>query len=380
MCDKITTFMGCGETVTDARVTTALAHSFIKLSIQEFIEVSGFKIDTMMLNYFWQVMTKRQWVHMHPLVLEFLGYDGSIIDQRKNFIRYLKRQDYKFEELSSIDERCKEYDDIVRDQATMKPAHLAKRKWLIMDSCDFKRAIMGLRTKRADAIKDYYFNLEELVQLYVDYDKRFEVRKFEMESKTLKEEKSRLEQMMEDMKKDIHDVRKQNTELLDINYDQLTKLNDITAQNNDLQDDVTAIGRQLHVACLDRAPRPLQRIHQERFILIKWANLTYHRRVADARPEDNHSIFRYYAIRAQLQSARNSLRAQRQKDPALQIILEIDVQPNTKTLYNRIRDEMAEENGVRFIRNNISILGTEISEQDLVARMMEVNDSKFAIV
>ncbi len=40
---------------------------------------------------------------------------------------------------------------------------------------------MGLRTKRADAIKDYYFNLEELVQLYCDYDKRFEVYKREAE-------------------------------------------------------------------------------------------------------------------------------------------------------------------------------------------------------
>jgi hypothetical protein len=370
MCDKITTFMGCGEAVANGKVTTAF---------QEFIEVSGFKIDTMMLNYFWQVMTKRRGVHLHTTVLEFLGYEGEEKYQRQNFTRYLKRQEYKFEELSSKDDRCKDYDDIVQEQATMKPADLAKRKWLIMDSRDFKRAIMGLRTKRADAIKDYYFNLEELLQLYVDYDKRFEVRKFEMESKSLKEDKSRLEQMMEEMKKDIQAVRKQNDELLDLNHDQLTKLNDITAQNNDLQEDVTAIGRQLHVACVDRAPRPLQRIHQERFILIKWANLAYHRKLDNPRTEDNHRVFRYYAIRAQLQSARNSLRAQRQKDPALEIILEIDVQPNTKTLYNRIRDEMVEENGVRFIRNNISILGTEIAEQDLIARMMEVNDSKFAI-
>jgi|SRR5579864_1213775 len=379
MCDKITTFMGCGEAVADGKVTTALAHSFVKLSIQEFIEVSGFKIDTMMLNYFWQVMTKRQCPLIGALVLEFLGYEGDDRKRKEKFIAFLKRQNYKFEELSSTDERCKEYDDIVQEQATMKPAHLAKRKWLIMDSRDFKRAIMGLRTKRADAIKDYYFNLEELLQLYVDYDKRFEVRKFEMESKSLKEDKSRLEQMMEEMKKEIKFVRKQNDELLDLNHDQLTKLNDITAQNNDLQEDVTAIGRQLHVACVDRAPRPLQRIHQERFILIKWANLAYHRKLDNPRTEDNHRVFRYYAIRAQLQSARNSLRAQRQKDPALEIILEIDVQPNTKTLYNRIRDEMVEENGVRFIRNNISILGTEIAEQDLIARMMEVNDSKFAI-
>jgi hypothetical protein len=37
--------------------TRALAQSFVKLSIQEFIEVSGFKIDAIMLNYFWQFQT-----------------------------------------------------------------------------------------------------------------------------------------------------------------------------------------------------------------------------------------------------------------------------------------------------------------------------------
>jgi hypothetical protein len=176
------TFMGCGESPIDDRVTRALSQSFVKLSIQEFIEVSGFKIDAIMLNYFWQVMTKRRGVLLHTTVLEFLGYEGEEKYQRQNFTRYLKRQEYKFEELST-DERCKEYDDIVQEQATMKPADLAKRKWLIMDSRDFKRAIMGLRTKRADAIKDYYFNLEELLQLYVDYDKRFEVRKREENAK-----------------------------------------------------------------------------------------------------------------------------------------------------------------------------------------------------
>ena len=79
------------------------------------------------------------------------------------------------------DERCKLYDDIVLEQRDMKPKALAKQKWLVMNSRDFKRAIMGLRTKQADAIKDYYFNLEELVQLYCDYDKRFELRKREEE-------------------------------------------------------------------------------------------------------------------------------------------------------------------------------------------------------
>jgi hypothetical protein len=48
---SVTTFMGCGESPIDDRVTRALSQSFVKLSIQEFIEVSGFKIDAIMLNF-----------------------------------------------------------------------------------------------------------------------------------------------------------------------------------------------------------------------------------------------------------------------------------------------------------------------------------------
>jgi len=389
MCDKITTFMGCGEAVADSKVTTALAHSFVKLSIQEFIEVSGFKIDTMMLNYFWQVMTKRQWVHMHPLVLEFLGYEGSIIDQRKNFTRYLKRQEYKFEELSSKDDRCKEYDDIVREQAMMKPAHLANRKWLIMDSRDFKRAIMGLRTKRADAIKDYYFNLEELLQLYVDYDKRFEVRKREEDAK--REISSRdaeiakrgdkidsLEEMMREMKQTLDEMNKKNDQLLDDNVNAAIERNTLIAQNNDLQQDVTTIGRRLGAACVDRAPRPLNPIKRERFLFIRWTNLNYHRTIPNPTLADNHRVYRYYAIRGQTQYSVSALRTQRQKDPALEVILELDVQPNTKTLYNRVKEEL-EERGVRYIGNALSIANSDVDEAELVERLSEINDDKYNV-
>ena len=389
MCDKITTFMGCGEAVADSKVTTALAHSFVKLSIQEFIEVSGFKIDTMMLNYFWQVMTKRQWVHMHPLVLEFLGYEGSIIDQRKNFTRYLKRQEYKFEELSSKDDRCKEYDDIVREQAMMKPAHLANRKWLIMDSRDFKRAIMGLRTKRADAIKDYYFNLEELLQLYVDYDKRFEVRKREEDAK--REISSRdaeiakrgdkidsLEEMMREMKQTLDEMNKKNDQLLDDNVNAAIERNTLIAQNNDLQQDVTTIGRRLGAACVDRAPRPLNPIKRERFLFIRWTNLNYHRTIPNPTLADNHRVYRYYAIRGQTQYSVSALRTQRQKDPALEVILELDVQPNTKTLYNRVKEEL-EERGVRYVGNALSIANSDVDEAELVERLSEINDDKYNV-
>jgi hypothetical protein len=386
---SVTTFMGCGESPIDDRVTRALSQSFVKLSIQEFIEVSGFKIDAIMFNYFWQVMTKRRCPLIGAPVLEFLGYEGDDRKRKEKFIAYLKRQEYKFEELSSKDDRCKEYDDIVQEQATMKPADLAKRKWLIMDSRDFKRAIMGLRTKRADAIKDYYFNLEELLQLYVDYDKRFEVRKREEDAK--REISSRdaeiakrgdkidsLEEMMREMKQTLDEMNKKNDQLLDDNVNAAIERNTLIAQNNDLQQDVTTIGRRLGAACVDRAPRPLNPIKRERFLFIRWTNLNYHRTIPNPTLADNHRVYRYYAIRGQTQYSVSALRTQRQKDPALEVILELDVQPNTKTLYNRVKEEL-EERGVRYVGNALSIANSDVDEAELVERLSEINDDKYNV-
>ncbi len=153
----------------------------------------------------------------------------------------------------------------------------------------------------------------------------------------------------------------------------------MTTQNNDLlQEDVTAIGRKLNVACVDRAPRPMRVQKRERFLLLKWTNVNYHKTLDDPRPEDDHRRFRYYAIRAQAIGATTALRTQRQKDAALEIVLELDVQPNTKTLYNRIKDELVER-GVVFIRNAISLTDSALTETELVERMRDVDDDKFNV-
>ncbi len=385
----MTSFMGSEIGDVDERVTKALNASTPKLSIHQFIAATEFKIDPIMVNYFWQVVAKNCSTHMGTTMLNFIGYDTSDKKNKQNFTKFLKRQNIPYEELLHTDDRCKLYDDILEEQRTMHLKDLVKRKWLLMNSRDFKRAIMGLRTKRADAIKDYYFNLEELVQLYCDYDKRFEVYKREAEinrrGDKIDELISSMNEMRLENKRSMDELLRKNDELLskndallDINHDQLDQLNALTTQNNDLQEDVTAIGRKLNVACVDRAPRPLRVQKRERFLLLKWTNVNYHKTLDDPRPEDDHRRFRYYAIRAQAIGATTALRTQRQKDAALEIVLELDVQPNTKTLYNRIKDELVER-GVVFIRNAISLTDTTLTETDLVERMREVDDDKFSV-
>jgi DNA repair exonuclease SbcCD ATPase subunit len=134
---------------------------------------------------------------------------------------------------------------------------------------------------------EYYLNVEELLQEYVEYDKRFEIRKREEEAKVVIKQKDdkidELKRLMEEMrtenKQTIAEIKAQNAQLLDDNANAAIERNTLIAQNNDLQQDVTTIGRRLGAACVDRAPRPLNPIKRERFLFIRWTNLNYHRTI-----------------------------------------------------------------------------------------------------
>jgi hypothetical protein len=220
----------------------------------------------------------------------------------------------------------------------------------------------------------------------VEYEHRFEIRKREEEAKIVIKQKDdkidELKRLMEEMrtenKQTIAEIKAQNAQLLDDNANAAIERNLLIAQNNDLQQDVTTIGRRLGAACVDRAPRPLNPIKRERFLFIRWTNLNYHRTIQNPTLADNHRVYRYYAIRGQTQYSVSALRTQRQKDPALEVILELDVQPNTKTLYNRVKEEL-EERGVRYIGNALSIANSDVDEAQLVERLSEINDDKYNV-
>jgi hypothetical protein len=361
-----TEFMGSLQNGTISRALVASPDK--KLSVQEFIDSSGFKIDKLMFNEFWQIVAKNRRSHMGPSVLEWLGYEGDIKTQRRKFKEFLDRNAISYEQLRSSDDRINEYQTIADEMKEMRPVEISKAKWIVMNSRDFKKAIMKLSTKKGHDIREYYLNVEELLQEYVEYDKRFEIRKREEEAKIVIKQKD----------DKIDELLRKVDQLLDDNANAAIERNTLIAQNNDLQQDVTTIGRRLGAACVDRAPRPLNPIKRERFLFIRWTNLNYHRTIPNPTLADNHRVYRYYAIRGQTQYSVSALRTQRQKDPALEVILELDVQPNTKTLYNRVKEEL-EERGVRYVGNALSIANSDVDEAQLVERLSEINDDKYNV-
>jgi hypothetical protein len=150
----------------------------------------------------------------------------------------------------------------------------------------------------------------------------------------------------------LDDMADKNDELLERNET-------IVDQNNRLETRVVSIQTKLDVAVEDRAPQPDRVEAREHFILLK-------------RNDDDYP---YYTIRAQEVNARNALRRQEQLYDETTVLLDIDLQPNSKTLYVRIKDDLRAR-GVAFRYCKISIEESDVTEAELVESMRAINDEK----
>jgi len=155
----------------------------------------------------------------------------------------------------------------------------------------------------------------------------------------------------------LNELLQKNDELLETVHD----LND-TADQQTLQ--LQTVQHKLGVAVKDRAPLPRQKNKQERFVLIKRAQ-----KRNGLTPEHI-----YYTIRAQDLRAKQSLRTQ-ETMYIVEILLDLTCHPNSKTLYNRIKDELIQKR-VQFSYNNISIDKSEIDESELINHMKKIDDQK----
>jgi hypothetical protein len=141
---KNTNFMGVvvdSKGSQDPIILKALDYSASLLNIVKFVEVTEFKLNMVMFDYFWQVMVDNTRVHLHPRVMEWFGYEGEVREQRKNFIRMLKNNEIPFKELTRKDKEIELYPTI-QSEIQALPSNVQNSKFLIMEPKDIKMAIM----------------------------------------------------------------------------------------------------------------------------------------------------------------------------------------------------------------------------------------------
>ena len=362
-----TTFLGVTIDTEDGPsnpiIRKALDKSFKLLDIMEFIKVVKFKVNMTMFDYFWQVVVGTQCTLVGTLVLEWFGYDGDERKQRQNFKKMLKNNDISYRELTQKDKELEQF-PTAQQELQLLPHEGARAcsKFLIMEPDDLKMAIMQLKTKNGHIIRQYYIDLEKLLKLYVEYTLYFNHREASRKITDLEQmmAEMRLENQKREMQREqdlqfmrslgisLEEVKDQNDTLID-------KTNGLKKQNKDIQ-------RKLGIAVVDRAPLPLDESKHERFVLIK-------RNDPDYMP--------YHTIRAQDPYTTRKLRTQRTLFPNMEVLLDLKANPNSKTLYNRIKETLKAK-GAEFDGSNITLHDT-IKEDELIMEMRTINDQKLSI-
>jgi hypothetical protein len=346
------------------KVRKALDKSFKLLDIMEFIEVTKFKLNMVMFDYFWQVVVGNQSSLVGRLVLEWFGYEGEYFNQKKCFKKMLKNNSISFRELTQKDKEIEDYPTFKHElQLLPHEGARACAKFLIMEPKDLKMAIMQLKTKNGHIIRQYYIDLEELLKTYVEYTLYFNHRESQRKITDLEQMMANMnltmkkqEEYMRSLGISLEEVKDQNEELLDSNKGLEKNVKCLEKQNSNIQ-------RKLGIAVEDRAPLPANEDKQERFVLLK-------------RNDSQH--YQYYTIRAQFGYTERRIRTQRTLFPDMEILLDFKANPNSKTLYNRIKDELKAKN-VQFSGNNIDLEESEVTQEELVNEMMTINDQKYNV-
>ncbi|CCV02357.1 hypothetical protein IIV30_162R [Invertebrate iridescent virus 30] len=338
----------------DPRINKALSKGHQLLNIMEFIKVTKFKLNMVMFDYFWQSVVGNRPSMITMKIFQWFGYEGEYYTQKQNFKRMLKNNNINYSELSIKDNNIYQYSSFKEElQMITNEGARQNAKFIVMEPKNLKRAIMQLKTKNGHIIRDYYIDLEELLKLYVEYTLYFNHRESQRKI-------TNLEQMMTDMKLErkrdrqylrslgitLEEVRDQNDELLD--------------NNRGLKKEVKKVQHKLGIAVEDRAPLPEDELKRERFVLIK-------------RNDDEY--YPYYTIRAQEGYTTRKLKIEKTHFPNLEVLLDFKCHPNSKTLFNRIKENLKTK-GVTFKGNNIDLEESNITEEKLVEEMKSINESK----
>ncbi|CCA61424.1 anti-repressor Ant [Diadromus pulchellus ascovirus 4a] len=153
--------------------------------------------------------------------------------------------------------------------------------------------------------------------------------------------------------KELVSVRTQNTQAL-------AKLAEMGIQLNETNEQLNEMNNKLDVAVEDRAPIPDDHSKVERFVFLKRPNADYP----------------YYAIRAQAASTKTAIRKQQKEFGTVELLLDFETHPNTKTYYNRIKLAL-NKRGVKFNGNRVRIADdSDMTEADLIRELNKVHEQR----
>ncbi len=181
------------------------------------------QIDNIYIDKFWSSINNKDWIYVDDLLIEWIGYkkdNGKF--KYTNLIKenFKENSDYKiynYDEINKIfHSPLKENEnntEILKFKDVLKDIHNRTLHLILSPKC-FKKSLMMIRTEKANKIRDYYIDIEEIC---------LEFNKFLLENKQSELEEK--ENIINEQKEEIKNVKEKIVDLSNnlFKYQELNK-------------------------------------------------------------------------------------------------------------------------------------------------------------
>ena len=154
------------------------------------------QIDNIYIDKFWSSINNKQWIYVDDLLIEWIGYKKDSCGKQKytniikdNFKENIDYKTYKYDEINKIFHLSPEINEndkeILMFKEKLNDIHNRTIHLILSPKC-FKKSLMMIKTEKANSIRDYYVDIEEICLEFNKYlleNKNKELENKEMENK-----------------------------------------------------------------------------------------------------------------------------------------------------------------------------------------------------
>lgn len=164
-------------------------------SFVEFIKANNLNIDTLYIDKFYNSISTNKWILVDNNVLDWCGYNNTIDKyNKKNYIelissKFVKKEEYKILTLSEFNNYDKSTLNIM---FTIQKNTNNRNTYIIVSPRTFKKSLMMMETEKSKHIRNYYLDLEEYFNKYVEYTSGLEIAKLKEENDLLKKSQNNI--------------------------------------------------------------------------------------------------------------------------------------------------------------------------------------------
>lgn len=215
--DDVYTYYNKQRDIKANTIKKAINASYNMLTLDEFVEVSEFKMpDIGELNCIRQLKAGVPVLITKQMVKAF-GYSGTYSDQKRNLLKLIKSHKLSYTLLTNAeykqfmsDFEAREESDLPQDLYPVL-SNVGRSTHILMMPRDLNKLMMVVNTNKGDVMREFCQTLAELFDLYLKYQSEYKSQQLTIKDKRIDELLSNVKEMradIKDMHSDVNELKK----------------------------------------------------------------------------------------------------------------------------------------------------------------------------